>query len=55
MKAYRNKNLRRIIISFLKFFNPGRIAIRHHYTGKKFYLDAFHLKDIGSMAKKESC
>lgn len=44
MAIYKIKSLRRIAIPLLKFFNPGKIAIKHHYTGKKIWLDAFHHK-----------
>ncbi|MEO7045101.1 MAG: FkbM family methyltransferase [Ferruginibacter sp.] len=44
MSIYKNKNLRRLVIPLLKFFNPGKISIKHHYTGKKIWLDAFHHK-----------
>lgn len=35
------RNLRKIVIPLLKKINPGTIAIKHHYTGNKFVLDAF--------------
>lgn len=35
------RNLRKIFIPLLKKLNPGKITIKHHYTGKKFVLDAF--------------
>ena len=36
----------------LKFFNPGTIPIKHHYTGKRFFLDAFHHKGYWYHGKK---
>ncbi len=52
MKIYKNKIFRKGILPLLKFFNPGRVSIRHHYTGKKFSLDAFHHKGYWYHGKK---
>ena len=52
MTFYQNKNFRRVLIPLLRFFNPGRITIKHHYTGGKFSLDAFHHKGYWFYGKK---
>ena len=52
MAIYQNKNFRKVIIPLLKFFNPGKISIKHHYTKKKFSLDAFHHKGYWFHGKK---
>lgn len=44
MNLYQNKLLRQVVIPTLKFLNPGKISIRHHYTGNRFVLDAFKHK-----------
>lgn len=33
--------MRKLVIKLLKLFNLGTIKIKHHYTKKPFYLDAF--------------
>ena len=33
--------MRKLVIKLLKIFNPGTIKIKHHFTKKPFYLDAF--------------
>lgn len=38
---YKIKFLRKLIMPAFKKLNPGTISIKHHYTGSKFYLDAF--------------
>ena len=52
MAIYENNNFRRVVMPLLKFFNPGTISIKHHYTGKKFSLDAFHHKGYWYHGKK---
>ena len=52
MAIYQNKNFRKIIIPLLKFFNPRKISIKHHYTGAKFVLDAFRHKGYWYHGKK---
>lgn len=46
------KRLRRIFIPLLKKLNPGKISIKHHYTGNKFVLDAFVHKGYWYYGKK---
>lgn len=52
MPIYNNKKFRRIVIPLLKFLNPGKISIKHHYTGTKFVLDAFRHKGYWYHGKK---
>lgn len=52
MAIYQNKKFRKVLLPLLKFFNPGKISIKHHYTGAKFVLDAFHHKGYWYHGKK---
>lgn len=44
MALYQIKFFRRLILPMLKFLNPGRIKIKHHYTQADFFLDFFKHK-----------
>lgn len=44
--------MRKLVIRLLKLFNPGTIKIRHHFTKKTFYLDAFRHKGYWYYGKK---
>lgn len=44
MKLYQIDMLRKLFIPLLKFFNPGKISIKHHYTKSRFVLDVFKHK-----------
>jgi len=46
------KILRKLLIPLFKKLNPGTITIKHHYTGSKFFLDAFMHKGYWFHGKK---
>ncbi len=41
MRIHKLSFLRKIVLPLFKRLNPGTIKIKHHFTGKPFYLDAF--------------
>ena len=49
---YDVKIIRKLFIPLFKKLNPGTIAIKHHYTGSKFFLDAFMHKGYWFHGKK---
>ncbi|CAN5276221.1 hypothetical protein BH11BAC6_BH11BAC6_12680 [soil metagenome] len=41
MRSKTKKIIRSFVLGALKIFNPGLISIKHPFTGKKFFLDAY--------------
>lgn len=52
MHLYQIKIARRVIIPLLRYLNPGKIRIKHHYTHRYFYLDFFKHKGYWYHGKK---
>jgi FkbM family methyltransferase len=41
MSIFEYRLIRKLFFPVLKFFNPGEVSIKHHYTKSKITLDAF--------------
>ena len=41
MSIFEYRIIRKLFFPVLKFFNPGEVSIKHHYTKSKITLDAF--------------